>query len=201
MTFVFTVYVCGYPLIVERKCSSTDLPEHSIAHTLCSQSCSTNTFIINSFIKSVILLFRIIRARELIFWENVHPPTICQVLGVKFHLSGVTYQVSWVNDSRLFLDKRPLQTMAFPTKITNLIVFFFTLKFRDLANKILLFYKMSTFMFNETFFYWSIVWGQGEGELMKHCAKNLSCCHFLHNILLCLLLPDPKIVDTHKNVL
>ena len=34
-----------------------------------------------------------VRAGELKFWENVHPPTICQVSGVRCQVSGVTGHV------------------------------------------------------------------------------------------------------------
>ena len=37
-----------------------------------------------------------IRARELKFLENVHPPTMCQMLHVMCHVSQVTYHVSHV---------------------------------------------------------------------------------------------------------
>ena len=49
-----------------------------------------------------------VKARELKFWENVHPPpcVTCQVSSVRCHMSGVIYQVSgvifwWQSDSPL----------------------------------------------------------------------------------------------------
>ena len=95
-------YIVGYPLVNWQ--------------TRCSWGCSTNNFVINLFIVSVILLFRrhlhtkTIRARDLKFWHNVHHPlcvwwnmsyvmcylswVICQVSHVMCHMSDVTCQMS-----------------------------------------------------------------------------------------------------------
>ena len=80
-----------------------------------SQGCSINTFVIHSFIhyfkssfsskSSRQCLSQTVRAGELDFWENVHPPPCvtchephvkCHVSCVRCHMSGVTCHVSGV---------------------------------------------------------------------------------------------------------
>ena len=73
--------------------------------TLCSRDFSTNTFVTHSFITwsfstkpSKHHYNPTVRARELAFGENVHPPprVTCHVSGVRCHVSGVMSQVSVV---------------------------------------------------------------------------------------------------------
>ena len=70
--------------------------------TRCSWGCSTNTFVIHSFIESVTdpyvqisskyCLFQSVRAKEPNFGENVHPPlhVICHMSCFMCHMSCVT---------------------------------------------------------------------------------------------------------------
>ena len=71
--------------------------------THCSRGCSTNTFVIIGLIKweghPFIPDLQITeRARELKFWENVHPPPCvpCHVSHVTCHMSGITCYMSCV---------------------------------------------------------------------------------------------------------
>ena len=71
--------------------------------TWCSRGCSTITFVIHSFIHSFKrwsfcselswhCLSQTVRAKELSFWENAHPPAhvTCQVSHVRCQVSHVT---------------------------------------------------------------------------------------------------------------
>ena len=81
-------------------------------HCRCSQGCSTNTFVIDWLPEwpfspklSKHLYSQTVRARELIFWENVHPPPCVtyRASRVRFQVSGARCPVSCVTCNYYFL--------------------------------------------------------------------------------------------------
>ena len=110
------LYICAFVTSLFVHLIISSVSSKTISQTRCSRGCSTITFVTYLLINSLNSLSRwsfcsessrhgqspTVRAKELTFWENVHPPTTCHMSCVTCNVSCVRCHISGVKGHNFF---------------------------------------------------------------------------------------------------